>query len=135
MISMMALSIRPAWAWAIIHGGKDVENRSTRTSFRGRFLVHASLALKLSDFERATQALRAAGERSILPREDEFAVGGFIGSVELADVAEQCDSPWFASGCIAWILRNPRPMEFLPYRGRRSWFHVPDDLIPVSHRT
>ncbi len=43
---MMALSIRPAWAWAIIHGGKDVENRSTRTSFRGRFLVHASLALK-----------------------------------------------------------------------------------------
>ena len=76
LISMMALSIRPAWAWAIIHGGKDVENRSTRTSFRGRFLVHASLALKLSDFERATQALRAAGERSILPRADEFAVGG-----------------------------------------------------------
>jgi hypothetical protein len=93
------------------------------------------LALKLSDFERATQALRAAGERSILPRADEFAVGGFIGSVELADVAEQCDSPWFASGCIAWKLKNPRPMEFLPYRGRRSWFHVPDDLIPVSHRT
>jgi dihydrofolate reductase len=78
LISMMALSIRPAWAWAIIHGGKNVENRSTRTRFRGRFLVHASLALKQSDFERATQALRAAGEHSILPREDEFAAGGFI---------------------------------------------------------
>ena len=105
---MMALSIRPAWAWAIIHGGKDVENRSTRTSFRGRFLVHASLALKLSDFERATQALRAAGERSILPREDEFAVGGFIGSVELADVAEQCDSPWFAPGLHCLDTRGTR---------------------------
>jgi hypothetical protein len=132
---MMALSVRPAWAWAIIHGGKDVENRSTRTSVRGRFLVHASLALKPSDFAKATQALCAAGEHSILPREDEFAAGGFIGSGELIDVAEQCDSPWFAPGCYGWMLRNPRPMEFLPYRGRRSWFHVPDDLIPVSHRT
>lgn len=132
---MKALSIRPAWAWTIIHGGKDIENRSTRTRFRGRFLVHASLALRRSDFDKATQALLAAGERAILPREDEFAVGGFIGSVELVDVAERYDSVWYAPGCFAWILKNPRPMQFLPYRGRRSWFHVPDDLIPVSHRT
>jgi hypothetical protein len=132
---MMALSIRPAWAWAIIHGGKDVENRLVRTRFRGRFLVHASLALKHSDYERAMQALCAAGEQAILPPRDEFAAGGLIGSVELVDVTEQSDSVWFAPGSFGWILRNPRPMEFLPYRGRRNWFHVPDDLIPVSHRT
>ncbi|MBX9591039.1 MAG: ASCH domain-containing protein [Hyphomonadaceae bacterium] len=131
---MHALSIRPAWAWTIIHGGKDVENRSRRTRFRGRFLVHASLTIRQSDFERAMQALCAAGERAILPREDEFASGGFIGSVELVDVAERCDSVWYAPGCVAWLLRNPRPLAFFPYRGRRSWFHVPDDLIPVSHR-
>jgi hypothetical protein len=132
---MMALSIRPAWAWAIIHGGKDVENRAMRTRFRGRFLVHASLALKQSDYEKAMQALCTAGEQAILPPRDEFAAGGLIGSVELVDVAEHSDSVWFAPGCFAWVLRNPRPMEFLPYRGRRNWFHIPDDLIPVSHRT
>lgn len=131
---MKALSIRPAWAWCVIHGGKDVENRATRTRFRGRFLVHASLALKPSDYEKATQALCAAGERAIMPREDEFAVGGFIGSVELVEVAERCDSVWYAPGHFAWILKNPRAMKFFPYRGRRSWFHVPDDLIPTSHR-
>ena len=131
---MKALSFRPAWAWAIVHGGKDVENRARRTRFRGRFLVHASLALRHADFEKATQALRAAGERSILPREDEFAAGGIIGSVELIDIADQCESVWYAPGLIAWILRHPRPMEFLPFRGRRNWFHVPDNLIPVSHR-
>lgn len=132
---MKALSIRPAWAWAIIHAGKDVENRSRRCHFRGRFLVHASLEASRGDLERAAQALGAAGEPSILLREDELAAGGIIGSVELVEVAERCASPWYAQGSFAWILKNPRPLPFLPYRGQRNWFHVPDDLIPVSHRT
>jgi len=131
---MRALSIRPAWAWAIIHAGKNVENRSRRCHFRGRFLVHASLELTKLDFEKATQALDAAGEQSIVPREDEFAAGGFIGSVELVDVAERCASAWYAPGSFAWMLRNPRPLPFIAYKGQRNWFHVPDDLIPVSHR-
>jgi hypothetical protein len=132
---MMALSIRPAWAWAIIHGGKDVENRSRRCHFRGRFLVHASLELTPGDFERAVAALAAAGEVEILPRPDEFEMGGLVGSVELVDVAERSDSVWYQQGCFAWLLRNPRPMPFLPYTGRRNWFHVPDELIALSHRT
>jgi hypothetical protein len=132
---MIALSIRPPWAWAIIHAGKDVENRSRRSHFRGRFLVHASLEMTLDDFERATRALAAAGEVGLLPREDEFATGGIIGSVELVDVAERCDSPWYAPGSFAWLLRKARPLPFIPCRGQRNWFHVPDELVPVSHRT
>jgi hypothetical protein len=131
---MKALSIRPPWAWAIIHGGKDVENRSRPTRFRGRLLVHASLALHAHDFEQAATALRAADPRAIVPSVDEFARGGIIGSVELVDVADRHDSAWYAPGAFAWILRKPRPMEFFPYRGRRSWFHVPDELISASHR-
>ncbi len=131
---MMALSIRPAWAWTIIYAGKDVENRSRRCHYRGRFLVHASLELMPEDFDRALQALAAAGEDAIMPRPDEFAAGGFVGSVEIVDVAERCDSVWYRPGTFAWLLRNPRPMPFIPYTGRRNWFHVPDELIPLSHR-
>jgi hypothetical protein len=131
---MMALSIRPAWAWAIIHAGKDVENRSRRCHYRGRFLVHASLDLTEEDFDKAVRALAAAGEDAIVPRPDEFEVGGFVGSVELVDVAERCESTWHRPGAFAWLLRNPRPMPFVPYTGRRSWFHVPDDLVSLSHR-
>jgi tetratricopeptide (TPR) repeat protein len=40
---MKALSIRQPWAWLIVHGVKDVENRTWRTNFRGRFLVHAGM--------------------------------------------------------------------------------------------
>jgi hypothetical protein len=132
---MMALSIRPAWAWAIIHAGKDVENRARRCHFRGRFLVHASLEMTFDDFEKAVAALAAAGEEAILPRPDEFEAGGIVGSVELVEVAERCDSVWYQPGAFAWVLRNPRPMPFLPYTGRRNWFHVPDDLIALCHRT
>jgi len=39
---MKALSIRQPWAWAIIHAGKDVENRTWKTKMTGEFLVHAS---------------------------------------------------------------------------------------------
>ena len=32
---MKALSIRQPWSWLILHGGKDIENRSWRTNVRG----------------------------------------------------------------------------------------------------
>ena len=130
---MMALSIRPVWAWSIIHAGKDVENRPRPCNFRGRFLVHASLDATKEDFDKAIEML--AAEMPMLPSEDEFAVGGIIGSVELSEVVEACGSMWYEPGAVAWLLRRPRPMPFIPCRGYRNWFHVPDDMIPVSHRT
>ena len=42
---MKALSIRQPWAWAIIHAGKDVENRPWGTRYRGPLLIHASKTL------------------------------------------------------------------------------------------
>lgn len=37
---MKALSIQQPWAWLIVNGYKDVENRDWNTKFRGRFYVH-----------------------------------------------------------------------------------------------
>lgn len=39
---MKALSIRQPWAWLIVAGYKDIENRSWPTNFRGRVYIHAS---------------------------------------------------------------------------------------------
>ena len=46
---MKALTMKQPWAELIISGIKDVENRSRRTHFRGRFAVHAGL--RRADFE------------------------------------------------------------------------------------
>jgi hypothetical protein len=42
---MRALTVRQPWAWAIVHGGKDVENRTRNLagSYRGPVAIHAAL--------------------------------------------------------------------------------------------
>jgi hypothetical protein len=40
--SVKALTIRQPWAYAILRLGKDVENRSWRTHYRGPLLIHAA---------------------------------------------------------------------------------------------
>lgn len=38
---MKALTVQQPWAWAIVHGGKDVENRTTAWKHRGQLAIHA----------------------------------------------------------------------------------------------
>jgi hypothetical protein len=40
------ISIRQPWAYAILHLGKDVENRPMRTHYRGRIFIQASLKVE-----------------------------------------------------------------------------------------
>jgi hypothetical protein len=39
---MKAFSVRQPWAWVILQAGRDIENRTWPTRYRGRVLVHAS---------------------------------------------------------------------------------------------
>lgn len=43
---MKAISIKQPWASLIAHGIKDIENRSWRTNYRGRVLIHAGASKK-----------------------------------------------------------------------------------------
>ena len=53
---MKAISIKQPWASLIAHGIKDIENRSWRTNYRGRVLIHAGASKKegwrLNDLQR-----------------------------------------------------------------------------------
>ena len=39
---MKVLSVKQPWAYLLVSGIKDIENRPRRTHFRGRILIHAS---------------------------------------------------------------------------------------------
>jgi ASCH domain len=39
---MKALTLRPHWAWLVVNGYKNIENRSWPTRLRGRIWIHAS---------------------------------------------------------------------------------------------
>ncbi len=50
--------------------------------------------------------------------------GGIIGSVTMTDCVSKHDSPWYA-GDWAFVMTNPKPLDFMPYKGQLQFFEVP----------
>ncbi|MDR3495342.1 MAG: ASCH domain-containing protein [Ancalomicrobiaceae bacterium] len=131
---MLALSIRQPWAWAIFHAGKGIENRDWPTKVRGRVLIHTSKAKPtLQDIyfveqmlERATSAAAIAA-MFVLPAVS-FNRGGIIGSVEIIDCVTESPSPWFF-GRFGFVLKDPKPLPFIPCKGALGFWRVPDDIL------
>jgi ASCH domain len=117
----VALSIRQPWAWSIIHAGKDIENRSWNTNYRGRFYIHAAKGLTRAEYD---DFLDFTGDRFRFslpghlhcPPADELRRGGIIGEAELVDCVREHISPWF-TGKYGFLLRNPKPLPFRPLSG------------------
>lgn len=120
---MKALSIRQPWAWLIVNGYKDVENRKWFTDFRGEFLVHTG---KTIDHE-GYRWLKSNTEIQ-MPEIDEFQTGGIVGSAELIDCVTHYDSRWFF-GPYGFVIRNAKSLKFVPLRGRLRFFAVPPEAI------
>ena len=140
---MLALSIRQPWASLILSAGKNVENRGWPASVRGRILIHAAARMTRADHEDALAFAVAAIRRDTrnhrtLPRTlremgmafEDLPRGGIVGTVEIADCVTGSDSPWF-TGPYGFMLRNPRPLPFVPWRGRLGFFDVPKGLVLI----
>jgi hypothetical protein len=118
---MKALSIRQPWAWAIIHAGKDIENRKWFTNFRGRFLVHAAKGMSPGEYDDAAETIHAIVGQWAVPHYHELQRGGIIGSVELTGIVAASASPWFF-GPLGFVLANPEPLPFRPLPGTLGFF-------------
>jgi len=123
----LALSVRQPWAWAIVHAGKDIENRSWNGSnpglkFRGPVCVHASSGMTRDEFEDAIEDIDyAASNVDRLPQASELVRGGIIGVVDVVDVIRKSDSKWWC-GPIGLVLRNPRAIKPIPCKGQLGFF-------------
>ena len=130
------LSVRQPWAWAIIYGGKDVENRTWSTLYRGRLWIHASGREIADDVEFVTELVAKGwrGREETAPDALARAVehyreagtrGAIIGSVTLVDVRryEEPVDVW-AHGPFGWLLRDPRPCDPWPMPGRLGLWRV-----------
>lgn len=128
-LSQFALSVRQPWAWAIIHAGKDIENRSwspsiallrTALAFRGPVCIHAAKGMTRDEYESATEVFADCGVAR-WPGPHELERGGIIGTVEIVDVVRKSQSPWFF-GSVGLVLANPRPVDFIPATGALGYF-------------
>jgi hypothetical protein len=123
-----AISIRQPWAWAIINAGKDIENRDWPTKFRGPVCIHAAKGVGThADFDVAINTIlnTADGNYSLaqLPMSPYTCKkGGIIGTAEIVDCVTDSDSPWFF-GAYGFVLRNVRPVDFIPVKGALGFFN------------
>lgn len=100
---MRILTVRNPWAWAIIHGGKDVENRvrNIAGNWRGTIAIHVALKEDVNAFSNLDSetlpALDAAADEwlgTLTAKQAQRLVsvpwrwgfGAIIGVVELVDV-------------------------------------------------
>lgn len=116
---MLALSIRQPWAYAILHLGKDIENRDRRFKYRGKFLIHASKTIEWHDVEYL--------RRKCFKLPDKFLVGGIVGTAEIIDCVDKSNSEWFV-GDYGLVLKNATALPFYPVRGMPGFFNVEYDL-------
>jgi hypothetical protein len=120
---MKALSIRQPWAWLIVHGRKNIENRTWPTSFRGRFLVHASKGMTHEEYEDAEWVAEEKGVT--IPPFEKLERGGIVGEAVLLDCVDKHESEWFC-GTWGFVLDEAKPLPFRPYKGELGFFEVPD---------
>ncbi len=117
-LEMRALSIRQPWAWLIVNGHKDIENRSWRTNYRGPFLVHAGLKVENEIYDQLADYFEIRP-----PPPSEIERGGIVGESTILDCVENHDSLWFF-GPYGFVLAHSRPLPFRQMRGRLGFFPV-----------
>ena len=101
---LRALSIAQPWAECIVSKGKNVENRSWNTKFRGYFAIHASQSKSADRFEYCASELGLRFDQSKL------AFGCIVGFAELVEVITEDEvtrntKKWFG-GEYGFVLKN-----------------------------
>jgi hypothetical protein len=118
----IALSLRQPWLYAILHLGKDIENRTWRSRYRGRVILHASRTMD----EAGVKYLRERG--FYVP--EALPMGAYVGEVTITDCRPlaECDSRW-AFGPWCYLLERPVAYDTpIPGRGRLGFYPVPDEV-------
>lgn len=147
---MKALTVQQPWAWAIIHGGKDVENRTQAWTYRGPLAIHAGNRISDRGIQTVPSIIGAESlllgadlAREVMLAESQVR-GAIIGLVDLVDVhdaAVGCCESWWAElsyaehggktrrDIVHLVLEDPRPIEPIPCRGRLGlWTPQPEVL-------
>lgn len=133
---MKAISIRQPWAWLIIYGGKNVENRTKQFHHRGTLGIASSLNMTRDELNQAIAFVEKFDPilAHAIPSYHQLARGRLIGVVDVVGCkhiesplapkkSPWCVGPW----CIQ--LSNARKCRPIPVKGRLGLFDIPDGLI------
>jgi hypothetical protein len=117
--------VRQPWAWLIVQGFKDIENRSWNTRYRGPLLIQASAG---RPSKRKLEEIRLFALARGVQLPEDFERGGIVGMVQLVDCVTSSRSKWF-EGPVGWVLSKPKKLPFIPLKGQLGLFDPPDEVI------
>lgn len=149
-----ALSLRQPWAAFVLHHGKRVENRRWNTLFRGEFLIHAAKGMTDDEYRGALEMLDGVNGLQpvdVVPKET-LQRGGFVGVARVVDVVpprpeiligqlglglvehypeelREGGWRWHMREQFGFVLRDVRPLPFVPYPGSLNFFRVPEHVV------
>jgi hypothetical protein len=128
-----ALSIRQPWAWLIVNGFKDIENRSWDTRYRGTVLIHASKGMTRAEYEAAKGICESLPplERITMPPFEKLERGGIVGYAHITGTTRESESPWFF-GPVGFQLVGAKPLPFQQLKGRLSFFETGYDVVAAG---
>jgi hypothetical protein len=146
---MKAITVRQPWAWAIMHGGKLIENRTGlgmwQPAVGRRVAIHAGKEWSRRGEESRLIALAYGGARSYRPPRPTspgIVLAGVIGTVRVVDVHREhggCCQPWGESSyapvggpvrvdVVHLVLEDPRSCDPIPCRGALGLWTLPEDV-------
>lgn len=104
---MKAISIKQPWVHAILHEGKDIENRTWQRHFRGWIAIHASATPRHG-------ALLPRGSKTPDPKTLDYSA--ICGIARLVDIVTKSRSKWFyrpddGSTNYGWILAEVKRLR------------------------
>jgi len=126
---MKALSLTQPMAWAIFHG-KDVENRTWPTKFRGRVYIHASKGFNCLHYNLIALSGLAVLLNEPLPEPEDYVHGAILGEVDIVDCkyrfpdeVDSLYSPWAMRGQYGFSLENAVEYKVpIPCKGMLGFF-------------
>lgn len=131
---MKALSVRQPWAWAIVAGHKDVENRSWEPGKRflqagDTFLIHASQTFDLKGYRWILENHEALGlSMDEIPARADFTLGKIVGAAIYGGVVTESDSRWFL-GPKGWVISNALDLaDPIPCKGALGLWDVDEAM-------
>jgi len=131
MKELRAFTVKPLWAFLIMQGYKDVENRNIApVPAKGTAAVHVSSSFTKAEYD-AVMANYPPDTRAQLPYELLHDLcGKIIGLVDY-EVVAKTESQWWDKSGKPIMLSNPRWLSepFVPCKGALQFWHVPEDLI------
>jgi hypothetical protein len=143
LVPRRALSLKQPWAWAVLHAGKNIENRTWWTDFRGDFWIASSAQVSHAYYDDAAARIYALTGLHP-PHHHKVEHGVILGRAKVVaciwpgGTSIGPGSPphplhpqrWHFLDQYGYVLEDVRAVaKPVPCKGRQQWWTVPLDVL------